>query len=583
MLDYLSKLPLPAEQIPQGLKDLLFVEDNSNPQREVTVTHRYERNKYQDDYDYTHMIMAVVPEDDVANLSVLRESCEGVVTFSTQDCTEKGGAWGTDISISGYGYIVASWGSSLHYSFFLAEDVWMKLGLKPRLIGDDEQKVIFDEVSSPSYGVAQGDVSSEYYFKSNKDVKWTMRNDYLRKYLWMKGCVGVKVFFFEAYIERTKEVLELLSGSNHFRIELPWIEFEIVDHTDRILLQAWGTVQSVQPELCFELDVNTLVWPGHKSPMTMSRATDYRSGEYVYVDDAFLTKYEKDKTYEAIPFFYGNHYHADPSYGGQWAFRDCVRVGRNLVKIPFYELYRGVPQKEVYHVFDYAKDQSLIDTNSLDDEHIVSKTFRFARELAELNENLVSLGRVLDVPLSSSDIFEYNRDELDDEGIRNYPVLQKLAHVASIDMQEQDFLARCKTINEIINKIKTGSLKKLSIAMGVKAKDIERLQTLKLLQGILNLTRIINEQNEEQSALRHANELANYNSSNHTLAALFINNDLRNAEAHEAVNKSIEHLSSLGFDSATLASGYSHALDFIFDQVIESLKNFNATLNEVLN
>ena len=150
-------------------------------------------------------------------------------------------------------------------------------------------------------------------------------------------------------------------------------------------------------------------------------------------------------------------------------------------------------------------------------------------------------------------------------------------------MQEQDFLARCKTINEIINKIKTGSLKKLSIAMGVKAKDIERLQTLKLLQGILNLTRIINEQNEEQSALKHANELADYNSTNHTLAALFINNDLRNAEAHEAVNKSIEHLASLGFDSATLASGYSNALDFIFDQVIESLKNFNATLNEVLH
>ncbi len=82
----------------------------------------------------------------------------------------------------------------------------MKLGLKPRLIGDDEQKVIFDEVASPSYGVAQGDVSSEYYFKSKKDVKWTMRNEFLRKYLWMKGCIGVKVFFFEAYIERTKEV-----------------------------------------------------------------------------------------------------------------------------------------------------------------------------------------------------------------------------------------------------------------------------------------------------------------------------------------------------------------------------------------
>lgn len=70
----------------------------------------------------------------------------------------------------------------------------MMLGLKPRLIGDTEQKVIFDEVSLPDYGVAQGDVSSEYYFRSNKDVKWTMRNDYLRKYLWMRNYVGVRVF-----------------------------------------------------------------------------------------------------------------------------------------------------------------------------------------------------------------------------------------------------------------------------------------------------------------------------------------------------------------------------------------------------
>ncbi|EPB7297297.1 TPA: hypothetical protein ACGBQ2_004962 [Yersinia enterocolitica] len=582
MLDYISKLPLPAEQIPLGLKDLLFVEDNSNPQRDVTVTHRYEKNKYQDDYDYTHMIMAVVPEDDVAKLRVLRESSEGVVTYSTPDCTVKGGAWGINISISGYGYIVASWGSSSHNSFFLAEDVWMKLGLKPRLIGDDEQKVIFDEVTSPSYGVAQGDVSSEYYFKSNKDVKWTMRNDYLRKYLWMKGCVGVKVFFFEAFIERTKEVLSLLSGSNHYVLSLPWIDFEIVDHGDRIILQAWGTVQSVQPELCVELDVNTLIWPGHTAPMTMSRASDYRRSEYVYVDDAFLIKYEKDKTYEAIPFFYNDHYQADPSYGGQWAFRDCIRVGRNLVKLPFYELYRGVPEREIYHVFDYAKDQNIIDVNSLDVEHIVSKTFRFARELANLNDNLVSLGRVLDVHLSSSDIFEYNKDELDAEGLRNYPVLQKLSHVASSDMQEQDFLARCKTINEIINKIRMGSLKKLNIAMGVNTKDVEKLQTLKLLQGILNLTEAILEQNEEQSALKHANELANFNSSNLKLAALFINNDLRNSEAHEAVDKSIGHLAKLGFDSATLASGYSHALDFLFDKIIESLECINIALNKVL-
>lgn len=43
MIDYISQLPLPVDQIPQGLKDLLSIEDITNPQKEVIVTHRYEK------------------------------------------------------------------------------------------------------------------------------------------------------------------------------------------------------------------------------------------------------------------------------------------------------------------------------------------------------------------------------------------------------------------------------------------------------------------------------------------------------------------------------------------------------------
>lgn len=584
MVDYIAQLPLPVDQIPQGLKDVLTSEDVVNPQREVVVTHRYERNIDQDCYEYLHMLMASVPEEDVSNLSVFDESSDGVVTFSTPDCREKGGEKGRKISVSGYGYIVASWGDGLHYSFYLAEDVWMSLGLRPRLIGDSGQKVIFDNMRLPDFGVAQGDVSSEHHFVSNKDVKWTMRNEYLRRYLWMKGCVGVKVFYYEAYIQRTPEVISLLGGSNHYKFNFPSIDFEIVDHEDRrILLQVWGTVEAVHPELCDRLDIDTLIWPGDTVPMTRQRAADIRLNENVFVDDEFLVKYEKDNSFDAIPYYDGSFFRTAPSYGGQWAFRDCIREGRNLVRIPFYELYRGIPEKEVYHVFDYAKDPKNIDGSEFQSEHIVSKTYRFANELIMLNENLVDLGKIIGVSLSNADIFEYNRQEFKDEGIRNYPVLQRLSYVASRNMQEQDFLSRCKTINEIINKIKVGSLRKLVIAMGVPKKEVEKFQALKLLQAILNLCGAIVEQNEDPSALNHAADFADFKAVNANLAPLFINNDLRNAEAHEAINKSMEHLAKLGFDAATLASGYSCALDFMFDGVIDSLSVINSTINDSLH
>lgn len=278
----------------------------------------------------------------------------------------------------------------------------------------------------------------------------------------------------------------------------------------------------------------------------------------------------------------GYSYRVAPSYGGQWSFRDCIRVGRNLVRIPFYELYRGIPEEEVYHVFDYAKDPNQITENDLSGEHIVSKTFKFARELARLSDNLVALGRSIGVTLSNADILEINRTELESEGISNYPVLQKLAFVAPNDMQEPDFLNRCKTINEILNKIKSGSLKKLLIAMGVNKSDIEKFQTLKLLQSLLNLIEPIIEQNEDSSVLKHATEFADFKTQNKKVASFFINNDLRNAEAHEAVNKSIEHLAKLGFDSATLAIGYSNALDFVFDGVINSLSEINTNIEKAL-
>ncbi|WP_028112428.1 hypothetical protein [Ferrimonas kyonanensis] len=583
MPGYIDKLPLPINQIPQGLKDVLSDEKVDNPKKEVVVTHRYERELYQDNHECLQMIMAVVPEEDSENLSILRESSNGVVAYSVPDCRVKGGAREYNLSVSGNGYIVASWGDGLHYSFFLAEDVWMILGLKPRLIGDSGQKVIFDNPSLPDYGVVQGDVSSEYYFGSNKDIKWTMQNEYLRKYLWMKGCVGARAFYYEKYIQRTTEVVELLAGTEHYKFQEPWIELDIVDQGDRVIMQVWGTVQSVQPELCEELDIDSLTWPGHTDPMTRAKASDIRLREFAYIDDSFLTRYEKDNSFDAIPYYDGTSYRIDPSYGGQWSFRDCIRIGRNIVRIPFYELYRGIPDKEVYHVYDYAVDPSVIDAEKEKEEHTVSKTYRFLEELIKLNENLVLLGQVVGVALSESDISEFNRQDFEAEGLQKYPVLQKLSHVARRDMQEHDFLSRCKTINEILNKIKVGNLKKLLVAMGIAKKEINNFQALKLLQGILNFSEALLEYGEDASAFSYASNFSDLNTRNEKLASLFINNDLRNAEAHEAVNKSIEHLANIGFDSATLKSGYSQALDFVFDSVIDSLSYLNYKLKGALS
>ena len=180
IIDYINQFPLPMSCVPLTLKSLLSQESIDIPDSKINVTTQFEKNQYKNGYEHLHMLMACVPEKDLQSLKVLPESIEGTVKSSTPICDEVGGIY-IKITVSGYDYIVASWGDGARYSYNLAEKVWMTLGLSPRVVGNDEQKIIYDDLSLPIIGVSEGDVASEFEFNLKRDVYWTMRNDYLRK------------------------------------------------------------------------------------------------------------------------------------------------------------------------------------------------------------------------------------------------------------------------------------------------------------------------------------------------------------------------------------------------------------------
>ena len=66
------------------------------------------------------------------------------------------------------------------------------------------------------------------------------------------------------------------------------------------------------------------------------------------------------------------------------------------------------------------------------------------------------------------------------------------------------------------------------------------------------------------------------------MAPLFVNNDLRNADAH-AITQTVQTcLTSLDFDVALLNDGYGLATDFMFDQITETLKIFASQCEQIL-
>lgn len=586
IIDYINQFPLPMSCVPLTLKSLLSQESIDISDSKINVTTRFEKNQYMDGYEYLHMLMACVPEKDIQSLKVLPESAEGTVKSSTPICDEVGGIYPIKITVSGYDYIVASWGDRSRYSYNLAEKVWMTLGLSPRVIGNDEQKIIYDDLSLPIIGVSEGDVASEFEFNFKRDVYWTMRNDYLRKYLWMTGCYGVRVLFYEAYIDDSSEVRQLINGNNHYNeiIGNGWGELDIREVDGKILLQLRASVVAVSPVLCSEQDIYSLIWPGDSQPITRNQVRDIRSNKYAYLDDRFLEKYEKNKVFNAVPFKVYNYFSSCPSYKGQWAFRDCKRVGRNIIKVPFYELYRGIPDQEVYHAHQYAISEEEFVARDSSEEHIVSKVDRLLLQLIELSENLSKLVKATNGEIMPPTEFsEFERRLYDEEGFRNFPIIQRMAQVTPLDMYQQDFLSRCKTLNEIIVRLKVGTLKRVLRALGARKDEVANLKGLKVLQAILNILEYLNEQLEDKDALAGSANMVEWKNENPTIAPLFVNNDLRNSESHESIEDAINFLERIGFDTSTVNSGYGKALDFLLDGVINSIESINRNITDVLN
>ena len=158
-----------------------------------------------------------------------------------------------------------------------------------------------------------------------------------------------------------------------------------------------------------------------------------------------------------------------------------------------------------------------------------------------------------------------------------------MAQVAPLDMYQQDFLSRCKTLNEIIVRLKVGTLRRVLRALGANKDDVANLQGLKILQGILNILGHLNEQFEDKSALLGSARVIDWKKENSLIAPLFVNNDLRNAESHESVEDAIKVLEKLGFDTSTVSSGYGKALDFLLDGIIDSIKSINRNIADVLS
>ncbi len=546
----------------------------------------HESDPHGEQAEHLHLLMAVVPGLDEGPIEVLSEAGNGVVEYSVPAGDKRGCSANFSPSISGHDYIVAAWGNGSFYTFNLAEKVWMTLGLTPRCVGNDQQRLVYDDLGLPEVGVAEGEVSSDYHWSLKRSVSWRMSNEYLRRYLWLRGARGVRVFYYSALLPDVPEVRAIMGGESHV-VRKPaegvaWHELDIREHRGGLLLQLWASVEAVMPDLCPEQTAEGIQWPGDAEPMTHARANALVGHEPVYLDDRFLEKYEQSVFYDSTPAHVWDRWSCSPSYRGQWSFTECWRVGRNLIQVPMRELYKAKPDREIVHARSFAIDPADLAHVDLGEEHVVAKVQRLLDVLLRLGDGLSALGATVGLNKSAVELTGFDRTEVAANGWLAYPALGRLAQVAPLNMTQQMFLTRCKGLHEVWQRVPNGYLKSLLERAGCPKGAVKELGSLRLLQALLNIIERLNAHEEASDAFASGKEPEGWNDRNEAMAPLFLNNDLRIADAHEAVERCLTTLQRLGFDTANVNAGYGRALDFVLDGVINALGAVAAAIEKLL-
>ena len=583
--DYLAAFPIPAHALPPRLRGLLEPVGLS-PSQAVEVAAMQESDAHVGQAEHLHLLMAVVPGVEDGPIEVLSEAGDGVVEFSVPTGDMRGCSTDFSPSISGYDYIVAAWGDSSFYTFNLAEKVWMTLGLTPRCVGNDQQRLVYDDLGLPEFGVAEGEVSSDYHWNLKRSVNWHMSNEYLRRYLWLRGARGVRAFYYSAQLQDLPEVRAIMGGETHVSRKpadgIAWYDLDIREHEGGLLVQLWASVEAVMPELCQEQTAEGILWPGDAQAMTHARANALLGVDPVYLHDRFLQKYEQSTFYDTTPTRIGGQWYCSPSYRGQWSFTECRRVGRNLIQVPMRELYKPKPDREVIHARSFAVDPADLAYADLNEEHVVAKVQRLLDVLLRLGDGLSALGVTVGLNKSAVELTGFDRAEVVANGWMAYPTLSRLAQVAPFDLSQQMFLARCKSLHEVWQRVPNGYLKSLLEGAGCPRTAVRDLGSLKLLQALLNVIERLNAHEEASDAFASATEPEGWRDRSEAMAPLFLNNDLRIADTHETVEQCLATLQRLGFDTANVNAGYGRALDFVMDGVINALETVAVALGKLL-
>ncbi len=479
--------------------------------------------------------------------------------------------------------LVFSWESANNISFQPDPYFLLTYGLTPRVT---ENHIHWDDLSRPKMEIVTSIPKSVYDFPIYSKGFVRINKEYLQDYLMLRKKALIQVYCETRILPLNDELAELLGENSFFEKTTKFNHFRINRISDNeIFTETTGfrELKLNNSVTISKLDSKTKehIWPGYDSSISRINAKHWN---YVYVSDEVLEKYEQDENYSVCPETGG------VSYKNQWSVSRCSRIGRNHIKIELFKLYEGTPNEVITYWNEFAVDKSSIDMEhksiSEHSKNLVYKFLKFGELLSSiLNNNF-------DTNLSSQDIINLNRNDLDYSGWYNNKSINPITHHLNHLLSKQSFLYRQKTLNLfLVDNLVEKQLRKIIKILGInlekfKKSPKEEFRSIKILNIILNYFRIANETglgvkiDSDEINSRLEKELKE-NDITKLLGAL---NAMRQLDSHKEGSKSdiklFNALKTFGIDKKEYTNNYLTACELIYEKLGEGFVQASSVFYE---
>lgn len=442
------------------------------------------------------------------------------------------------------------------------------------------EETLWHDLSRPLYDVVISKCVSTYDFPKHTAAYVKINTAYLKEYLLLRKKAAVQIFTVKTELV-PDEALEELLNEDHYVGEAGQYEIRLrksLTDEDTLHLEINGYRLLFNPEkLTSETrePIGGHYWKGIEGIVDNWRARHEMPGEFVYVSDDVLAKYENDDDYEVYPES------GSVRFRNQWSVSHCQRVGRNVIRVEIKKLYEGTPDEIITYWNQYSIESSEVKPGENIEQksrRLIRKYFLFGRVLARL------VNKACNFSYDATDIISLNEEDIEYTGWTDFPDYRQIScHVSLRGFSRDQFMQRCRSLYQLLGEnIQEAKIRKVITTIGFPESETKEFRGLKLLELLLKYFAVARDSGLDISTgkaeiVERVNEMKDY----FPLADLGALVTIRNLASHKGgdIKTKIQApLRLLGIEPNAHSGGYSNACDQLYDRLTELFSMLNLWL-----